>query len=184
MNGNPKLVGSNIVDCIPQTGECPNHCSECFYNGGRFFRTLDKPMFPTAKECEGKIVRVNSGNDSNNRREMVIAATDCYPHRFFNTAVPRLDFPAPVVLTINPQHNDVGAFVEPPPNLWKQHITNAYFLPKTEAILRFMAQFKGTGVRMCGTPWSSLCVDCGNCENFYWRTMRRMTVEEWQHERR
>ena len=31
MSTNPKLVGSNIIDCIPQTGECPLKCTECFY---------------------------------------------------------------------------------------------------------------------------------------------------------
>jgi hypothetical protein len=53
---------------------------------------------------EGLVVRVNDGNDSNNRQDEVIAATACYPHRFYNTSIPRdLDkFNAPVVLTVNP----------------------------------------------------------------------------------
>lgn len=227
MSGNPKLVGSNIVDCIPQTGECPNHCSECFYNGGRFFRTLDEPLFPTEEEVKGKIVRVNTGNDSNNNRKLVVESTEKYVYRFFNTAIPKLDFPAPVVLTINPQYNDKAVFVDPVPlNLmfvrvrvgiwdtgiareavehyvkrgvpvvftfmryydralipagaresyeWRQHITNAYLCPKSEAIVQFMRYFGGTGARMCGMPWSSYCVDCGHCEEFYWRTLRRIS---------
>jgi hypothetical protein len=48
------------------------------------------------------IVRVNDGNDSNVQRELVIASTSQYDHRFFNTSIPQLDFPAPVVLTVNP----------------------------------------------------------------------------------
>ena len=222
---NPKLVGSNIIDAIPQTGECPNHCSECFYNSGRFYRTLDEPLLPAPSETLGKIVRVNSGNDSNNHRQLVVQSTDHYQYKFYNTAIPRLDFPGPVVLTINPQHNKDAAFVDPPRNLmfvrvrvgtwdteiakkavghyinhhtpvvmtfmryynaelipeshkanyeWKQHILNPYWCPKTEAVIQFMEQFKATGVRLCGTPWSSLCVDCGNCEALYWRCVRRM----------
>ena len=28
-DANPKLAGSGLVDCIPQTGQCPNKCLEC-----------------------------------------------------------------------------------------------------------------------------------------------------------
>ena len=227
---NPKLAGSNIVDCIPQTGECPHKCSECFYNGGRFYRTLEEPLIPTVEEVAGRIVRVNCGNDSNNKREQVIRETARYRDKFYNTSIPKLDFPAPVVLTLNPQHGDKLWLVDPvPPNLmfvrvraglWESHavteaaawynekrrdvpvvatfmryydiekipigyrdfyehrknISNSYWMPKTQAVLDFMAKFKFTGVKMCGTPWSSLCVDCGNCEAFYWRAIRRMAV--------
>lgn len=229
MTENPKLVGSGIVDCIPQTGECPNRCSECFYNGGRFFRTLDEPLLPSVEEIGDRIVRVNSGNDSNNKRELVLEKTAQYRHKFFNTSVPKLDFPAPVVLTLNPQHADdlaLPAYI--PANLmfvrvraglwdvepvrraldhfrgtgvpvvvtfmrfydrekipqeprewlgcyeWRKHITNAYWIPIPEEIVRYMRQFDGSGLRMCGTPWSSRCVDCGHCEEFYWATLRRM----------
>jgi hypothetical protein len=226
MTANPKLQGSNIVDAIPQTGECPNRCSECFYNGGRFYRSLDVALFPTDGEAITKIVRVNTGNDSNNQRRLVISSTEQYPNKFYNTAIPRLDFPAPVVLTINPQHNEQAHFIDPiPVNLmfvrvrvgmwdleiakkafehygkhhtpvvmtfmryydgtlvppdyekdyeWKKHILNSYWCPKPEAIVHFMENFKGTGARLCGAPWSSFCVDCGNCETLYWRCKKRM----------
>lgn len=100
---NPKLVGSNIVDCIPQTGECPQKCSECFFNGGRFYRTLDEPLLPTLEEVGDKIVRVNSGNDSNNKKQLVIDSTKQYKHKFYNTSYPHFDFPSPVVFTCNPK---------------------------------------------------------------------------------
>jgi hypothetical protein len=55
---------------------------------------------------ESGIMRVNSGHDSNIERELVIAETEQYKHRFFNTSIPRFDFPAPVVLTANPQEEE------------------------------------------------------------------------------
>lgn len=226
MSGNPKLVGSNIIDCIPQTGECPNRCSECFYNGGRFYRTLDEPEIPSFGVVGDRIVRVNSGNDSNNNRDHVIQTTKKYRHKFYNTARPRFDFPGPVVLTLNPQWNNSIWRVRPvPSNLmfvrvraniqdgpvvsealdwygrlgvpvvvtfmryyskevigerlvseyeYRKHITNGYWVPKPEAIVRFMKGFVGMGLRMCGTSYSSFCVDCGHCEEFYWRTIKRM----------
>jgi hypothetical protein len=224
---NPKLAGSNIIDCIPQTGECPNKCSECFYNGGRFFRTLDKPMIPTLKEAEGKIVRINSGHDSNLEKERVLTVTRCYKRKFYNTSIPNFDFPAPVVFTANRQcANNKIYLVQPTPNLmfvraratlwnldevkkiidyywkkykvpvvltfmrfynedlipaeyksdyeWKQHIQNSYWCPKPETIIKIMSHFNGQGVLMCGTPYSSLCVDCRNCEFLFWECKRNM----------
>ena len=48
------------------------------------------------------IVRVNDGNDSNVNKEYVQEMVDEYQHKFYNTAIPKLDFDAPVVLTVNP----------------------------------------------------------------------------------
>jgi hypothetical protein len=95
-----------IIDAIPQTGECPLYCSECFYNAPGFYRPIDQPLIPTMEEALNKIVRVNSGNDSNVQRDLVIAATKDYPRKFYNTSVPRLGFGAPVVLTINGRDTD------------------------------------------------------------------------------
>ena len=64
---------------------------------------IDQPHFPTPEEVGDGIVRINCGNDSNNQREHVIAATAQYPPSFFNTSDPRFDFPGPVVLTANPK---------------------------------------------------------------------------------
>ncbi|MBU4332097.1 hypothetical protein KKD19_04405 [Patescibacteria group bacterium] len=220
MDRNPKLANTNLIDCIPQTGECPMGCAECFYNGGRFYRTLDKPLFPTPQEAAGKIVRINSGHDSNIQREYVIESTNQYEHRFFNTSHPRFDFPAPVVFTCNGRES---LFVECPKNVmfvrirtnswglgvqdslveyylaqgvpvvmtfmryynqanvvmsedyeWRKSILNDYYCIKTEVLLEILKRYKGRGVRMCSTPWSSVCVDCRNCELLYWECLRRM----------
>jgi hypothetical protein len=106
MSQNPKLVGTNIIDCIPQTGQCPNGCDQCYYNDPRFYRTKDEPLIPSLEEAEGKIVRVNSGHDSNIDRELVIEKTAQYGEKFYNTSIPRFDFPGPVVFTCNGQGND------------------------------------------------------------------------------
>ena len=98
---NPKLKGSSLIDAIPQTGECPVGCAECFYNGGRFYRTLDEPLIPSEEESVGKIVRVNSGHDSNIEKQMVLCETYWYKDKFYNTSIPNFDFPSPVVFTCN-----------------------------------------------------------------------------------
>ncbi len=98
MKRNPKQEGTNLFDCIPQKGPCPNNCNQCFYNEG-FYLPIDQPHFP--REIGDGIVRVNSGHDSNINREWVIESTNQFPKRFFNTSIPRFDFPAPVVFTAN-----------------------------------------------------------------------------------
>lgn len=102
---NPKLAGSNLIDCIPQTGLCPNNCAECYYNSDGFYRTKDSPLIPILEEARGKIVRVNSGHDSNIQKDLVLRVTAQYPHKFYNTSIPNFDFPAPVVFTCNPKDN-------------------------------------------------------------------------------
>lgn len=101
VKNNPKLVGSDIIDCVPQTGKCPNGCLECFYNGKDWYRTRSKPLIPTVEETKGKVVRVNSGHDSNVQRDLVIKTALKYKNFFFNTSFPRFDFPGPVVFTCN-----------------------------------------------------------------------------------
>ena len=100
---NPKLAGSNLIDCIPQTGLCPNNCVACYYNSDGFYRTKDLPLIPTLEETQGKIVRVNSGHDSNIEKDLVLNVTAQYVHKFYNTSIPNFDFPAPVVFTCNPK---------------------------------------------------------------------------------
>lgn len=224
---NPKLAGSNLVDCIPQTGKCPNDCPECFYNRA-FYRTLDEPLLPDADavNAAGRIVRVNSGHDSNLDRDLVLAATAAYKHKFYNTSIPDFDFPAPVVFTCNGRK---PLFVwDLPPNVmmvrvrytpwdlylmdhlvrhyerqgvpvvltWMRfysespiphnqrwlyekgtHLLNEYWKLRPEVKVLLMARYKGLGVQCCGLPWGSLCVDCGNCERFYWAAKRRMAED-------
>lgn len=99
---NPKLEGTCVVDCIPQIGPCLHDCNQCFYNrSGAFYTPIDKPNIPTLEEVGGGIVRMNCGNDSNTQRELVIEIAKQYKQYFFNTSVPRFDFPGPVVFTAN-----------------------------------------------------------------------------------
>jgi len=101
---NPKLVGSNVIDAIPVSGPCPNKCRQCYYNK---FMAESPAVLPTVEEAEGKIVRVNSGHDSNINKAEVIESAQRYTHRFFNTSLPDIRFPAPVVLTINPHEYEM-----------------------------------------------------------------------------
>jgi hypothetical protein len=104
---NPKVQGSGVVCCIPQTGRCPNKCEDCFFQSGRsYLEPLDKnlPNMPSLEDARGRIVRVNDGNDSNVNRKLVMESVKQYSQKFYNTAIPKglCGFNAPVVLTLNP----------------------------------------------------------------------------------
>lgn len=108
---NPKMKGSNLRDCVPQKGPCPNDCNQCYYN--RWFYAGFEPVVPTVEEAAGRIVRVNSGHDSNEDKEMVLEVTRKFPWRFYNTSQPELNFEGqPVVLTVNPRENDYWIAME------------------------------------------------------------------------
>jgi len=102
---NPKLEGSNIIDCIPQTGPCPGGCIGCFY-------TKDEPLIPTVEEVGDKIVRTNSGHDSNRQKKLVLDVTAEYPRKFYNTSLMNFDFPGPVVFTANAADTDHSVVLE------------------------------------------------------------------------
>lgn len=111
---NPKQEGTPFFDCIPQTGPCPVGCNQCFYNRpGAYYVPIDKPHVPTVEEVGDGIVRMNCGHDSNIQREKVIAQARQYPRFFFNTSLPRYDFPGPVVLTANPKEEEKSACALP-----------------------------------------------------------------------
>jgi len=111
---NPKQEGTPFWDCIPQVGPCPIACDQCFYNRpGAYYVPIDRPHVPTGTEVGDGIVRMNCGNDSNNQRELVIETAQRYKRFFFNTSIPRYDFPGPVVLTANPKEEDESKYAMP-----------------------------------------------------------------------
>ena len=151
--GNPKLEGSGIIEAIPQTGECPIGCDECFYNGKRFYRSLDTPLLPSLQEAQGNIVRVNSGHDSNVQRGLVIKSTEQYLDKFYNTSIANFDFPGPVVFTANGRK----------PILAKRGLDNLMFVRARTRTRRF--RIRNPGVHCCCfLPWlprsraTSVCV--------------------------
>lgn len=104
---NPKVRGSGIITCIPQTGLCPNKCEDCFFQSGRSYLEPLKenlPHLPPVKLAKNRIVRINDGNDSNVERQTVEHTASKYQMYFFNTALSEdlEKFSAPVVMTINP----------------------------------------------------------------------------------
>ena len=109
---NPKMEGTTFWDCIPQKGACPINCSQCFFNRPGAYYT-EVPTVPTPEEVGDGIVRVNCGNDSNNQRDLVIETAKKYQRFFFNTSIPRFDFPGPVVLTANPKEEDWDRYAMP-----------------------------------------------------------------------
>lgn len=120
---NPKTAGSGIICAIPQRGTCPMRCKDCFFQSGRsYLEPLSEnlPNVPSQAEASGRIVRMNDGNDSNHKRELVIQAANQYRDAFFNTACPQdlEGYGGPVVLTINPagMTNDSWHRVKPIPD--------------------------------------------------------------------
>jgi hypothetical protein len=63
-------------------------------------------LVPTPEEVGDGIVRMNCGHDSNLEKELVIETAKKYKKFFFNTSIPRFDFPGPVVFTANPKEED------------------------------------------------------------------------------
>ena len=58
---NPKQEGTDLWDCIVQTGPCPMNCNQCFYNRpGAYYVPLNElPLIPDPKEVGDGIVRMN-----------------------------------------------------------------------------------------------------------------------------
>lgn len=214
---NPKLAGTKIIDVIPQAGKCPMDCLECFYNEG-FYRPLE-PLIVSLEEAKGKIVRVNTGHDSNIQKDLVLRVTEKYKDKFYNTSIPRFDFPGPVVFTCNCRDTDFTfikaknvsnlMFVRVRVDTWNitrivdpaveyytkrgvpvvltfmryrekknvkkikdyyfgKNILNPYWKIKPEAWQRIMDRYKDNElVFSCGSPKSSFCKDCGNCQGLY-----------------
>ena len=168
---NPKTAGSGIVCAIPQTGACPNGCEDCFYQSGRsYLEPLadNLPNLPPVEMTTGRVVRINDGNDSNVRRDEVVAVAGLYPMRFYNTAIPAdlAGFDAPVVLTVNPGPMTDTAFhrlehipanlmlVRVRTNTWNLEAVVkpavAYYAARqVPVVLTFMAYYQGAVAHAC-----------------------------------
>ena len=159
---NPKMTGSGMLACIPQSGRCPNNCADCFFQSGRsYLEPLEKnlPNMPSIELLQTRIVRVNDGNDSNVHRDLVVQATQCYPMKFYNTSIPKEleKFDAPVVLTLNPgEQTDEEfyklrsiprnlMFVRYRVNMWNlallDQAVDYYSIREVPCVLTFMAYF-------------------------------------------
>lgn len=119
---NPKTRGSGIICSIPQKGLCPNKCLDCFFQSGRSYLEPLNENLPNVPgiDLPHQVVRINDGNDSNIKKDIVISNGEFYRNSFYNTAIPNLDFPGPVVLTLNPAKmtdNDFHKVDNPPKNL-------------------------------------------------------------------
>jgi len=114
---NPKLVGSNIVACFPQGKPCPIGCNQCYATDGMVYVPMTQPNIPDPAWAGERIVRMNDLGDSNVERDKVINCGVRYKHTFFNTSIPRLDFPGPVILTVNPKEEDPETWTLPADHL-------------------------------------------------------------------
>lgn len=139
---NPKATGSGIIGCFPQGKYCPLNCSECFFNSKRSYLEEGglQPNIPSRDLYLKNVVRVNDVGDSNVEKSLVLETTAPFPYKFFNTAIPDLAFPAPVVLTINPGKLTDKDFykIDPPSNLmFVRFRTNAWNIKLAEEAILF-----------------------------------------------
>lgn len=156
---NPKLDGSEIIDCIPQRGNCSlaRTCDcgiDCYFMHG-WYESSYEPIIPSKEDAKGKIVRFNSGNDSNIEKKLVLEIAKNFDDFFFNTSLPNLDFPGPVVFTCNSKDtNKKATLLEAPNNLmfirfrinlWNtelaQQAINYYGKCKVPIVLTFMRYY-------------------------------------------
>lgn len=104
---NPKMAGTDFWDCRPQIGKCPIGCNQCFYNrDGAFYSDPNVPYIPDPDQVGDGLVRLNCGHDSNLQRENVIHFAQKYKRYFFNTSIPKFNFPGPVVFTANAREEE------------------------------------------------------------------------------
>lgn len=161
---NPKTKDSGIVCCIPQIGECPMKCADCFFQSGRsYLEPLEEhlPNMPNILDMSSyRILRVNDGNDSSYQQAEVMDAVKNYPMKFYNTSMAKglHNFDAPVVLTVNPgmrtdksflQVKDIPKhlmFVRVRVNAWNlelvvDKVVDYYTKRDVPVVLTFMAYF-------------------------------------------
>lgn len=161
---NPKTKDSGIITCIPQPGLCPMGCDDCFFQSGRSYLEPLKeniPHIPSESLAEGRIVRINDGNDSNNNFDLVVEKTVHFKDKFYNTSINKnLDkFPGPVVLTVNPSRmTDFGfqkiidvpvnlMFIRVRTNMWNidgvvEPVVDYYTKINVPVILTYMAYYQ------------------------------------------
>lgn len=164
---NPKMKGSGVLGCIPQTGTCPIKCVDCFFQSGRsYLEPLSEnlPNIPSIELAKGKIVRINDGNDSNHERDLVVFVAEQYEDYFYNTSINKdiEGFKAPVVLTVNPGEmtdNDFHKsqaknlmFVRARVNIWNLPLIDAiidFYKNICPVVLTFMAYYTETIPELC-----------------------------------
>lgn len=189
---NPKQEGSNLYDCRVQTGKCPNGCNQCFYNRpDAYYEDIEKEHYPHRRLEIDKdsIVRMNCGHDSNCQRELVIAQARTYKNVFFNTSIPKFDFPGPVVWTANPKEEESILHVPLPDNLMfvRLRVSATNLMPiehwlryhkQTPVVLTFMAYYDGNPPDKENYTWKKRHINSYWCPtpDFMRKTLAAMKV--------
>ena len=185
---NPKLIGSGLVDCVPQTGKCPHNCDSCFYNLG-FYRSIDEPLIPSIEESNDKIVRMNSGHDSALQKDLVLETSSKYKDVFFNTSTTDLNFPGPVVMTANPARLTDKSFhkiknipknlmfVRARVNLWNTDVVRdiiEYYQSKVPVVLTYMRYYDQESI-----PDGTFYFDCGEAKYKDLYTLKKHILRDY-----
>jgi hypothetical protein len=159
---NPKVKGSGILAAIPHLTECPIGCDDCFFQSGRSYLeplSANLPNMPEPDMAYNRVVRINDGNDSNIKQDMVISAAQKYPMKFYNTSINRdlEKFDAPVVLTLNPgKETDTDNWhrvMAAPKNLMMvRYRTNAWNFPKLIKVVDYYTNLTADNNAGCRIP--------------------------------
>ncbi|MCK4816202.1 hypothetical protein KA005_10575 [bacterium] len=200
---NPKQEGSNLWDCKTQIGNCPMNCNQCFANRpGAAYIPMEEQILPTLEEVGDGIVRANCLHDSNFGREELIEHCKQYKKVFYNTSIPKFDFPGPVVFTANSREEElahlVGAFGQSypcPSNLMfvrlRVSTTNLgyieeairwYISKRVPIVLTFMAYYDEEALppRWFSEHFDRSCVGCYEYKvrhvNSYWCPTKEFMV--------
>jgi len=97
----------------------------------------------------------------------------------------RLDIPVVLTFMAYYEDNALQKVLEKVPEAqvyyeWKVRHVNSYYCPTKnfkKMVMKRMNRIGGRLVSMCGTFESNQCVDCKNCETFYWQTMKHLKGE-------
>lgn len=171
---NPKTKGSGIICCIPQTGECPNKCADCFYQSGQsYLEPLSEnlPNIPTKEMTNGRVVRVNDGHDSAIYPYLVLEVTKNFSEKFYNTSMvngPDL-LKWATVLTVNPGvMTDISFYkVESPYLMFVRARTNMWNLQVVEDIIDFYAVKRSISVIITWMNYHTLTLIPAPYRKFY-----------------
>mgnify|MGYP001569676411 CR=1 FL=1 len=199
---NPKCAQSGIVTCRPQADLCRLNCPNCYQHKPNYYESLEWSNFPSPEEAAGKLVRVNDSNDSNNggvislpkghwlladhplyeygcfrpREALIALVADLYEHPFWNTSLPRFDFPGPVIFTANGRQ---PLYVDCPANVMAVRIRcNSW---EWSTLWTLANHYMAQGVPVLLTPMRYYDVqDIPQGERIHYQQRKHILNESWQ----
>ncbi len=142
------------------------------------------PVVYTANPEDNHPVEVNFLRDRKSNNIMFIRLRVSYINLYHLKLAVRLihDYSnIPIVLTFMRYYDEPT--VDSAMYIKRKHILNVYWCPTKyfkRLVMETLKEISGNQVTMCGTIESDYCIDCRNCEAFYWITKKRMKENDGQ----